>query len=304
MIQIQRLEGFYRVARAEGYARAVRDFPYPITQPGIHQQVKRLEAELGVVLFERIAKDRVVLTAPGQMLYEHVAPFFEGLTTIVHALRDGKIGGTLRIRAASQALRLLLPPWVRSLQVHRPDIRVEVAEMADLDLPALRSGRVDLLVDYLDEVPDDVSVRQVATSKPFVVAPASHRLASRERVSLADLKQEPFIAYNTDQRLRELQLRALSWHEVSPKIAHMADSTEAILAFVAAGLGVSLVGSIEAHGPQSRGVVTWPLLRPVAAFPIYAIWRKTRRDNPAIAAALALAPHVPRARATPGRPAA
>ena len=44
MIQLQRLEGFYRVARAEGYARAARSFPYPITQPGVHQQVKRLEA--------------------------------------------------------------------------------------------------------------------------------------------------------------------------------------------------------------------------------------------------------------------
>lgn len=39
---LQRLEGFYWVARIGGYARAARAFPYPITQPGVHQQVRRL----------------------------------------------------------------------------------------------------------------------------------------------------------------------------------------------------------------------------------------------------------------------
>ena len=62
MISLHRLEGFYRVAKAEGYSRAVKTFPYPITQPGIHQQVKKLELELGTRLFRRVAKDRVGLT--------------------------------------------------------------------------------------------------------------------------------------------------------------------------------------------------------------------------------------------------
>ncbi|MCA9321778.1 MAG: LysR family transcriptional regulator, partial [Planctomycetes bacterium] len=47
MVQIHRFEGFYWVALTGGYARAARAFPYPITQPAVHQQVKRLEAELG-----------------------------------------------------------------------------------------------------------------------------------------------------------------------------------------------------------------------------------------------------------------
>ena len=56
MINLQRIEGFYWVAKTEGYARAARAFPYPITQPGVHQQVRRLEEELGVKLFERVGK--------------------------------------------------------------------------------------------------------------------------------------------------------------------------------------------------------------------------------------------------------
>ena len=65
MIQLHRLEGFYWVARTGGYARAARAFPYPITQPAVHQQVKKLEAELGVTLFERVAKDKMKPTPAG-----------------------------------------------------------------------------------------------------------------------------------------------------------------------------------------------------------------------------------------------
>src|SRR6476469_5524676 len=99
MIQIQRLEGFYWVARVGGYAKAARQFPYPITQPGVHQQVRRLEEDLGVQLFERVGKDRVALTAQGQVLFEHVAPFYERLPSLEEELKAGPTRGTLRIAA-------------------------------------------------------------------------------------------------------------------------------------------------------------------------------------------------------------
>src|SRR4051812_37772510 len=129
MISLSRLEGFYWVARTEGYARAARAFPYPITQPGVHQQVRRLEEELGVELFERTGKDRVGLTPQGHALYAFVAPFYEGLAPIAQALKGGTFGGRLRIHSASLHLRTLLPPWLRKLHVKRPDIEVVLTEV-------------------------------------------------------------------------------------------------------------------------------------------------------------------------------
>jgi DNA-binding transcriptional LysR family regulator len=86
MIQIHRLEGFYWVARTGGYARAARAFPYPITQPAVHQQVKKLEGELGVTLFERVGKSEMALTPAGIRLYEFVRPFYEGMAGVVRSL--------------------------------------------------------------------------------------------------------------------------------------------------------------------------------------------------------------------------
>ena len=111
-MQLHRLEGFHFVARTGGYARAARAFPYPITQPAVHQQIKKLESELGVVLFERVAKDRVILTPQGRRLHEFVAPFFDQLPSVVRSVRSAPDGGELRILAPALLLRALLPPWV------------------------------------------------------------------------------------------------------------------------------------------------------------------------------------------------
>ena len=146
MISLSRLEGFYWVAKTGGYARAARAFPWPITQPGVHQQVRRLEQQLAVTLFERTGKDSVALTSAGQALFQAVAPFYEALPALEAAIQGGTLGGTLRIHAAGHVLKHFLPPWLRALQRARPDIEVALqGEEADLEL--LRRSEADLLVD-------------------------------------------------------------------------------------------------------------------------------------------------------------
>jgi DNA-binding transcriptional LysR family regulator len=292
MIQIQRLEGFYWVAKTEGYARAVRSFPYPITEPGVHQQVKKLEAEVGVPLFERVGKDRVIPTAAGRALFELVAPFIEQLPAVVEAIRGGTHGGTLRIHAGGHVLRYVLPPWLRRLQGRRPEIQVMLSEVKTSDITPVRDGEADCLVAHLAEIPDDIATQEVARVRAFIAVPSGHPVARQARPRLSDLRGEPFIAYHADRTLRDLQFQALRAQGIAPKATHSADSSETILGFVAAGLGFSLVPSGLPRGPRVPGVTAFPLRHPMAEFPIYAAWRKTALRNPLLEAALALAPEI------------
>lgn len=292
MIQLQRLEGFYWVAKCEGYARAARSFPYPITQPGVHQQVKRLEAEVGVRLFERVGKDRVILTPEGRALYEYVAPFLEGLPAVARSLRSGEVGGRLRIHASGHVLRYLLPPWLRRLQSQRSDIEVELFEAKVPAVVLVRSGEADLLVDHLPEVPSDLEVRKVGSAHPFLVFPSNHELARKGTVNPRQLGDETFITYSADVQLREMQLAALAHHGVKPRRLYAADSAETILGFVAAGLGYSLLASLLPKGPRVPGVIAQPITQPAREFPIYAAWRKSRHGDPLLAALLGLAPQL------------
>lgn len=290
MINLQRIEGFYWVAKTQGYARAARAFPYPITQPGVHQQVRRLETELGVRLFERVGKDRVVLTPRGQVLFDAVVPFFESLPAIEARVKGGVVGGTLKMHAAAMLLRHLVPEWLRRLQHQRPDITVQLAELPSVDLSLLRNGETDLMVDWLPEVPADVGVKVVGKTEAWVVAPTHGPWAQKGKLSLTQLAQVPFISYHRDRTLKDLQLEALKQHGVAPEERFSADSSDTILGFVAAGLGFSLVPSLSSAGPRMAGVVAQRLERPAMSFPVYAMWRKSSGAHPLIEAALAVSP--------------
>jgi DNA-binding transcriptional LysR family regulator len=290
MIQIHRLEGFYWVARCEGYARAARSFPYPITQPGVYLQVSKLEDELEQKLFERVGKDRVRLTPAGRKLHAFIAPFFEELPRVVQSLESASYGGDLRIDAAGLPLRELLPDWVRRIRQARPDIRVDIEEIQTPDLDRLRTGAADLVVDYVGELPAGYEARRIGTSYTFLALSSEHPLARSRRLPVDRLKGEPFVGYHPSLRQSSLQLAALERSGIRPARVITASSVDAILGFVRAGLGYSLVPWLEKRGPELRGIVTHRQAGRETEFPIHAVWRKSDWASPLVEAALELAP--------------
>jgi len=287
MNSLDRLTGFYWVARTGGYARAVRAFPYPITEPGVHQQVRRLETELGVRLFRRAGKDRMALTPHGAALFEVVAPFLDRLRGTVQALRGDVFGGTLRIGAAPLLVQELLPAWLRRLRRARPDIDVALTEMKAPDFEQLRIGTVDLLVEHVAESPPDVEVQTVSRMWGFLVLPSSHPVARRTRVDLRALPDLPFVAYNGDRSGRALQLRAVEALGGSARERYSADSTSSLLGFVAAGLGYSVVPALDPRGPRRRGIRAVRLRMAGAELGVHAAWLRGVA-HPLVSAAMAV----------------
>ncbi|HEX4385296.1 MAG TPA: LysR family transcriptional regulator [Myxococcales bacterium] len=281
MISLQRLEGFYWVARTGGYARAARAFPYPITQAGVHQQVRRLEADLGCALFARAGKDRMQPTSAGQVLFDFAAPFLEGLRGVEAAISARTFGGTLRVVAASLHFKQLIPRWARRLGRQRPDIALEIREARRPDPAALLSGECDLLLEHLPGVPRGVTAQQVSEIFSFLALPAR-----QPRVKLRALSGKPFVVYNSDLSAREFQLEALRRAGVRPSKLLGADTADAILGFVAAGLGAALVPWPTRAGPRVPGVFATRLAQPEATFPVHAAFRSSAVIDPLVAAAL------------------
>ena len=290
MIQLHRFEGFYWVAKTGGYARAARAFPYPITQPAVHQQVSKLEDDLGLELFERVAKDRMQLTAAGERLYRFVQPFFEGLPRVVRAVQSGEYGGTLIVHAPPLLVRHLMPRWIQRLRKARPEVRVQLVEISQIDFARLRDGSADLLVDFAPDWPHDVATMPVGTLRGFVVLPAKHALAKKSRLSLAQLGDETFVSYTPGSIAHDLQMKALASHGIAPRDVLSASSAESILGFVEAELGFSLLPWLAPEGPKGPGVASMPLHSPAVEFPIMAAWRKDTPENPILDAALETAP--------------
>jgi len=286
-MQIARLEGFYWVARTGGYAAAARAFPYPLTQPAVFQQVRKLENELGVRLFERVGKAEVRLTAAGRQLYEHAAPFFERLPAVERALKATTPARELRLAAEALILQQVLPAWIRRLQRLEPDLRLDVRELAAPDPEVVRSGEIDLAVAYFpNALPAGLASRPVATLSSFLVLPAGGELARRPRVELRQLASETFVTYHAGTIHHELQRRALARSGTTPARLVSASTTEAILGLVAAGVGCSLVPSIDEALLRRRGVIARPFAPGRGRFSVRAVWRAAGAVNPAVDTAL------------------
>ncbi|GMV15375.1 MAG: LysR family transcriptional regulator [Polyangiaceae bacterium] len=282
-MQLHRLEGFFHVARERGYARAARAFPYPITQPAVHQQVRKLEQELGVSLFERVAKDQVRLTAAGERLFEFCAPFFEQISLVADSIRSARFGGTLRVDTSGLVTRQLLPEFLRALRDARPDIHVDIEDVALTDLTRLANGDCHLIVDYCERVPAGCESRRVATSHSYLVVPAGHRS------DLASLRRAAFVSYHPSLPHHAVQMEAVRRHIGVPARTISASGVDAILAFVRAGLGFSVIPWLEPSGPVLDGVVAQRQHGPGTSFPIRAVWR-AGLSHPLVEAALA---HLP-----------
>jgi DNA-binding transcriptional LysR family regulator len=286
MIQLHRLEGFYRVARAGGYARAVREFPYPISEPAVHQQVRKLELELGQRLLRRIAKDRMALTAAGQHLYDFCAPFFEQLPRIEREVAGGHLAGTLRVDAGPQEIRHLLPALIRALKKRHPGARVDLNEIVEPNAARLRSGEADLVIEHWPEPPADVAQKRIGTVYAIWIVPAA--FAPGRRVRRERLHELPFVGFPPASRQHALQLRGLKLHELRPQELFTASTVDAIVGFVQAGLGYSIVPWPAPTGPKLRGIVAERLRLPVAEFSITISWLARAEQHPLLAAALAL----------------
>jgi LysR family transcriptional regulator, benzoate and cis,cis-muconate-responsive activator of ben and cat genes len=295
LIQLHRLEGFYWVARVGGYARAARAFPYPITQPAVHQQVKKLETELGLTLFERVGKDRMILTAAGERLFRFVRPYFEGLPGVLRSLTSNEVSGELRVAAASMFLRKLLPPWVRRLKKRYPEVDVHLTEALEPAVDPLLNGEVDAAVDHFPNLPSSIASQTVGIMRPYVVLPAKHPAAARKRLRLSDLEQETFVAYSPGLLPHAQQFEALALHELAPARRITATTADVILGFVEAGLGFSILPSLEPEAPKSRNLKFFPLPSPKVEFPVQLAWRKDTPENPLLDALLESAPEVAKA---------
>lgn len=270
--QLQRLEGFYFVAREGGYAAAARAFPRPITQPAVYQQVRRLEEELEVDLVERVAHRRVRLTAAGERLYAFCRPFFDELPVVVRALRTDAEQQRLKVEAAGLVLRQLLPPWIRRLRRERADLRLELAELDVPDFERLRRGDIDLIVDFLPDVPEDIETMEVAIARPFVVVARDHPLAKSVDFDPSLLRDTPFVSYHPSLYHHGLQMAAVTKHIGPPPQVVAASSVDVILSFVAAGLGYSIVPWLEERGPRVKGVVAIEPAGHEQLYPIVAAW--------------------------------
>jgi DNA-binding transcriptional LysR family regulator len=278
-MELRHLRYFVAVAEELNFGRAAARLG--IAQPPLSRQIQALESELAVRLFVR-AKRRVQLTDAGRVLLE------EARTALRHAERAGERArragrgelGWLAVAFAPAAELALIPRLIPSFVERHPDVHLELHAMdPDEHVAALQAGTIEAgLLPFPVPVPDDVVVERVLAVELCAVFPQRHRLASRPRVTLAMVAQEPLVLLRrrVAPGFHDALVAALGQAGVTPSVRCHATHLHTCVALVAAGLGVALLPAAS-HELRGRGVVYRSLVGPTPRLELAIVYR---RDDP------------------------
>jgi DNA-binding transcriptional LysR family regulator len=251
-MDIHQLETFLAVADEKGFSRAAKRLHR--TQPAVSQVVRKLEDDLGEVLFERTARDGT-LTAAGEVLREYARRMLSLRAEAASAMEELRSldRGRLLIGANEFTCLYLLPVLDRFRRLC-PHIVVSVQRSLASKIPDdLLERSVELGI--LSFRPDGDLFRSIAVytdELAFVVNP-SHPLAKEKAIAIEDLGAESFIAHNVPSPVRRQVFAAFEKHKTPLNSGVELPSLEAVKRFVAMGNGVALVPGLTVGRELASG---------------------------------------------------
>jgi DNA-binding transcriptional LysR family regulator len=275
-MELRHLRYFVTVAEELNVSRASARLR--ISQPAVSRQLRDLEQELGVDLFDR-RNSKLKLTPAGETFLAHARDLLrrsQDAASDMAAFRP-QARRTLTVGYIAPVLATVTPA-LRTFGQKNPDVEVVLREMAPGEqVEALREGGIDLALPG-NPCPELASEFEVTILEhiPFeAVLPDNHLLALRKRIALVELKDEDFIGFAEDRfpGRNDLICRACQQVGFTPRLLHRVQSLSALLAKVAAGDGVTLTPREVGQLPHP-GAVLIPLKPPFPSVASAAVSRK------------------------------
>lgn len=276
-MELRHIRYFVAVAEELHFGRAARTLN--ISQPPLSQQIQDLERELGVALLSRTRRS-VELTPAGSVFLERARRLLQDAAALKEASRRAERGeiGELAVGFVHSAGYSLVPRIVRRFRELYQGVELKLRELTPPEqVAALEEKRIDIGLIRRSEFGNELRT-EVILQEPFVLAlPRGHWWAGPPSGQMADLGQEPFIAFPRQrapafhQALMSVCLRA----KFTPQIAQEVNTIHTALGLVGAGVGIALVPA-SAIEIGNREVVFVRLSEKEPNAELFLIWRPDR----------------------------
>ena len=269
----RQLRLFEAVARHSSFTRAAEEVH--LSQPAVSIQVKRLEENVGLPLFDHVGK-RITLTEAGRELYaasKDVLGRLSDLDSAIDSLK-GEVAGTLRVTAVTSA-KYFLPHLLGAFLRRYPDVepKLKVVNRQAM-LERIADNEDDLYV--MGHVPEDLDVEQVPFLENIisVVASPDHRLANKRKVTLKQLEDERFLVRESGSGNRKVVGEFFEEQGITINPSMELGSAEAIKQGVMAGLGIS---ALSLHNLRLEVAAKQIVVLKVEGFPLRRRWNVVHR---------------------------
>jgi DNA-binding transcriptional LysR family regulator len=284
-MELRHLRYFLAVAEELNFTRAAERLS--ISQPPLTQQIKALEAEIGVALFDRSAY-RIELTRAGTVFATEVSRILGDVRNAVLLAKRAARGPVGLVRVGfteSASFNPLVPLTFRTFRSSHSDVEVSLEERQSTELAAaLLDGRLDVaFVRPPLKTSEGLTLHLLEAESMVVAVPTGHPLAACAQIDLRDLRNETFILYPRAVRpgLADAVIAACEQAGFTPRVGQYAPQLSSTINLVAASLGISVVPKcMERLQPQAVTYV------PLRGEPLQALLGIAHRTGEASAAVL------------------
>ncbi len=257
-MKLQQLVYIREVARRDLNVSAAADALHT-AQPGVSSQIRLLEDELSVQIFERNGKRLVGITQPGRAILEIAERVLQEVDNIkkVSGEFSNEGNGRLSIATTHTQARYALPPVIAEFKKRYPDVRLELHQGSPAHVASLAvKGIVDVAI-ATEAIGDfsDLIMMPCYEWNRCVVCPPTHPLVKEQPLTLKALAQYPIVTYDFAVAGRTKINKAFEDQGLEPNIVLTAIDSDVIKTYVELGLGVGVLATMAFDEARDKGLV-------------------------------------------------
>ncbi len=278
---LRQLQVFEKVANHLNYSRAAEELY--LSQPAVSMQIKQLEENIGLPLFEQMGK-KIFLTAAGIELHHYSRNIAQQISEMEVVLNEmkGLNQGKLTLSVVNTA-NYFTPQLLAKFCQRHPHINV-ILHVANRDavLKQLADNSTDLAIMGQTPSDADISAESFLDNPLVVIAATNHPLAKLKRVKFAQLATETFLSRELGSGTRSAMERVFAQHKIQPRISMEMETNEAIKQAVQAGMGL---GILSLHSIELELETKRLAMLNVEHFPLLRHWFVAHRSNKRLSSA-------------------
>jgi len=275
-MELRQLEYFMAVCEEMHFTRAAEKLN--IAQPTLSQQIKSLEGEIGIPLFDRIGK-RIALTEAGKILLDHCRRIFYEVEQAQLALRDlnGLGRGKLAVGTLLTCVSYLLPPAILQFKQLYPNIELSVFGMRSGEIEkGIMENELDLGITFLPVENEEMESIPLFTEELSLAVPITSSLATETEVGLETLKDVPIVLLPQNYFLRQLIEKYCNEIGFSPNPTLEMTTLESLMQMVAEGVGVTILPAPYLDYLSNDRIAHVKLCNPTPTRTIGFVYRKNK----------------------------
>jgi LysR family cys regulon transcriptional activator len=246
-VKLQQLRFLDAVVRNNLNVSAAAEELYT-SQPGVSHQIKLLEDELDIQIFERSGKKLTAISPAGHAILEHVGDLLNSARNIKRAAREFSKSnrGRLTIATTHTQAQFILPPILQRFSSQYPQIELRVHQGNPKSMCKLAANnQVDFVIasEVIDERGELITIPAYRWNR-YIVVPPKHALARIENISLNDLAEYPILTYMLGLSGRSQLDKSFQQANLEPRVAFTATDSDVIKTYVRLGMGAGIIAEM------------------------------------------------------------